>query len=184
MNTDENKITKYFYDCEFNENGKTIELISIGFISEDGRRLYLENLDVDLSKVNPWVKQNVIPHLWHKQKDKTKFNEWSLNDMNSGGLMPKKYMVHDIKSFCNISKYGKPEFWGYYSAYDHVVLCQIFGTMMELPEGYPKYTNDLKQLAVSLGDPKLPDQNSTEHNALADAEWNKEVYSFLMSLTK
>ena len=177
------KTTKYFYDCEFNEDGKTIELISIGFVSEDGRKLYLENTDIDFTKVNPWVKENVIPHLWSRQKDKSLYNEWSLNNMNFGGLMSKKDMSIEIERFCNI-KNGKPEFWGYYSAYDFVALCQIFGTMMELPEGYSRYTNDLKQLAVSLGNPKLPDQNSTKHNALADAEWNKQVYEFLLSLNK
>jgi hypothetical protein len=30
---------------------------------------------------------------------------------------------------------------------------------------------DVKQLAVSLGNPKLPEQTSTEHNALEDARW-------------
>lgn len=37
------------------------------------------------------------------------------------------------------------EFYGYYSAYDHVLLCSLFGTMMDLPKGFPMYTHDLKQ---------------------------------------
>jgi hypothetical protein len=54
---------KYFLDTEFIEKPCTIELISIGIVSEDGRELYLESSDVDLTDVDPWLKENVIPHL-------------------------------------------------------------------------------------------------------------------------
>ncbi len=33
-------MTRYFYDCEFLENGNTIELISIGIVADDGREYY------------------------------------------------------------------------------------------------------------------------------------------------
>lgn len=36
--------------------------------------------------------------------------------------------------------------FGYYSAYDHVALCWLFGKMIDLPDTFPKYTYDLKQL--------------------------------------
>jgi hypothetical protein len=76
----------------------------------------------------------------------------------------------------------KPEFWAYYADYDHVVLCQLFGTMMDLPEGWPMYTCDIKQLCDSLGNIELPEQKKGEHNALEDARWNKEAYEFLINL--
>lgn len=41
---------KYFFDTEFIEDGKTIELLSIGIVSEDGREFYAESLDADHSK--------------------------------------------------------------------------------------------------------------------------------------
>jgi len=31
---------RFFYDTEFIDNGRTIELISIGVVSEDGREYY------------------------------------------------------------------------------------------------------------------------------------------------
>ena len=37
------------------------------------------------------------------------------------------------------------EFYGYYSDYDHVVFCWLFGKMIDLPKGFPMYTIDLKQ---------------------------------------
>ncbi|HVX56933.1 MAG TPA: hypothetical protein VHA37_04325 [Candidatus Saccharimonadales bacterium] len=36
---------KYFLDTEFIEDGKTIDLISVGIAAEDGRTLYLQNAD-------------------------------------------------------------------------------------------------------------------------------------------
>lgn len=39
-----------------------------------------------------------------------------------------------------------PEFYGYYSDYDWVVFCQLFGKMINLPNGFPMYCIDLKQM--------------------------------------
>ena len=43
------------------------------------------------------------------------------------------------------------------------------------------YTRDLKQWCDSLGNPRLPEQGKGEHNALADARWNRDAYLFLQS---
>ena len=51
---------KYFLDTEFIEDGKTIDLISIGIVAEDNRSLYLINSECDWSKASPWVLENVL----------------------------------------------------------------------------------------------------------------------------
>ncbi len=38
---------RYWYDTEFIEDGKTIDLISIGIVAEDGRELYLQSVEFD-----------------------------------------------------------------------------------------------------------------------------------------
>jgi len=85
----------------------------------------------------------------------------------------------EILAFMDIKKYGKPELWADYGAYDHVAFCQLFGTMMDLPEGFPMYTNDLQQSIeeqyVIRSD--LPDQPANQHNALADALWVRDAWS-------
>ena len=53
--------------------------------------------------------------------------------------------------------------------YDWVALCQLFGTMMDLPEGWPMYCRDVKQLADDKGNPQLNSDNLKHHNALEDA---------------
>jgi hypothetical protein len=154
---------KYFYDTEFIEDGKTIDLVSIGIISEDGRELYMESADCDFTKANQWVMENVLVHL-------------------VGPAYENKTIAEAVYRFCDPKIYGKPELWGYYSAYDHVLFCQLFGTMMDLPKGFPMHTNDLKQWCDQLGNPPLPEQGKGEHHALADAKWNRLVWNFLREI--
>jgi hypothetical protein len=52
--------------------------------------------------------------------------------------------------------------------------------MMDLPDGIPMYTKDIKQLCDSVGNPKLPEQGKGEHNALDDARWNMKAYKYLL----
>ena len=150
---------KFFLDTEFIECGCLfpIELLSIGIVSEDGREFYAEVADADLSHANDWVKENVLPHL-------------------NGSKLARNMLARAVRMFIGD---GKPEFWGYYADYDWVVFCQIFGAMIDLPKGWPMYCRDIKQLCDSLGNPQLPKQASTEHNALNDAKWNKIAYEFL-----
>jgi hypothetical protein len=155
---------RYWLDTEFIEDGKTIDLISIGIVAEDGREFYAENMDCDFGRASDWVAANVLPHL--------------------SGLGAEVYGKVDlaaaVRVFCDPVNYGKPEFWGYYADYDWVVLCQLFGTMMDLPKGWPMYCRDIKQWCDQLGNPKLPEQGKDEHHALADAQWNRKAWEFLV----
>ena len=160
-------MNRIFLDTEFMEDGKTIDLISIGLCDQNGNKVfYVENSEVDLSKANDFVKANVIPHLIGEAMTRKEIAEATLKWVNAGS--------------------GKPEFWGYYADYDWVVLCQLFGTMMDLPKGWPMYCQDLKQFAKSLGNPDLKqvgrDPNSPEHNALSDALWNAKAWNFLENM--
>jgi len=150
-------------DTEFIESGpgKPIQLISIGIVSEDGRKYYAISREYNSADANQWVKVNVLPGV----------------ELQSA-VQPKTLAVikEDILAFVGSEK---PQFWGYYADYDWVVFCQIFGTMSELPQGWPMYCRDIKQLCDSVGDPVLPKQNSVEHNALNDAEWNKLAFDYL-----
>jgi hypothetical protein len=56
--------------------------------------------------------------------------------------------------------------------------------MMGLPNRFPKFCRDLKQLSVDVGSPKHPPDPKDEHNALADARWNKTAFDFLRSLAQ
>ena len=151
---------RFWFDTEFYEDGRTIELISIGVVAEDGRTYYAETPDAKrLARSSRWLAQNVSPHL--TLDNRHTYDRWMIADA--------------LIEFMG----DKPEIWAYYADYDWVALCQLFGTMLNLPKGWPMFCRDVKQLAVDLGNPKLPDQKSAEHNALADALWTREAWEFL-----
>jgi hypothetical protein len=99
-----------------------------------------------------------------------------------------------------------PEFYAYYADYDWVVFCWLFGLMKDLPKGFPYYCRDLQQTLdelqqlednganhmiacgeighrnVPLKERKNYPKQTNEHNALADARWNFELYKFLNTI--
>ena len=155
---------KYFFDTEFIEDGLTIDLISIGIVAEDGREYYAVNWECDLSAGNEWVQNNVVKYLPLTPTDNCK---------------TRQIIAEDIVNFCH----SEPEFWAYYCSYDWVVLCQLFGTMIELPRHFPMYCNDIKQLCNSLGNPRLYKQTQSQRYALYDAKWCKQAYEYLINLS-
>jgi hypothetical protein len=157
---------RYFFDTEFIEDGRTIELLSIGVVCEDGREFYAESTDADWSLANEWVKANVLG--------------W-LNPVEEGH--PRSVIADRLVAFVAAGD-RPPEFWAYYADYDWVALCQLFGRMLDLPDGWPMFCMDIKQEAVRLGDPPLPEQSSTEHHALDDARWNAEAHASLAALSE
>lgn len=165
---------RFFFDTEFIERGHSapISLISVGIVSALGKEFYAISSEFDPESANEWVKANVLPNLGEGPRlTHPELAHAVLKFVNSSGLP---------NSDGSISRFDSgPEFWGYYADYDWVVLCQMFGTMMDLPRGWPMYCRDLKQWCDQLGNPQLPKQESTEHNALADARWNRQVYDFL-----
>jgi hypothetical protein len=148
---------KFWFDTEFHEDGRTINLISIGVVAEDGREYYAEAQGAHIiASQSDWLRANVLPHLTGQRKQ--------------GSII-----ANELIEFMG----EKPEIWAYYADYDWVALCWLFGTMMQLPKGWPMYCRDLKQWCDSVGNPRLPKQTSTEHNALADARWTRDTWFWL-----
>jgi len=169
---------KYFLDTEFIEDGHTIDLISIGIVAEDGREFYCLNRDCDWSKADQWVRENVLSGLPPKPDESTPTYAVEGPWLNHSEIGPAiKYFLS--KDNLEI-RHSSPEFWAYYADYDWVVFCQLFGTMMDLPKGFPMYCRDIKQEADRLGvdlNEVVPQEN--EHHALADARHNRAMYNFL-----
>jgi hypothetical protein len=158
---------KYWLDTEFIEDGKTIQLISIGLVSEDGRYYYAESREgtQHFHRADPWVWTNVLPYLKGTHYLKT---EADIRD--------------EILKFVGLDQ--KPEFWAYYGAYDWVVFCRLWGRMIDLPSHFPKFIRDIKQWANDLGNPQLPKQDGQQHHALSDAIWNQKAWEFLQTIQR
>ena len=54
---------RFFYDCEFIEDGVTIELISIGVVDEQGGEYYAVSTEFDPQRAGDWVRSHVLPKL-------------------------------------------------------------------------------------------------------------------------
>lgn len=168
----------YYIDTEFWENGanEPIRLISIGIVAEDGRELYMENADFDWQKVprDHWLIENVFPKMEHGDGPRCGY---SLGEI-----------AQRITAFVT-ARASNPVFYGYFSSYDWVVFCQIFGRMVDLPKGFPMYPMDLKQMMKERGldsDWKrrcCPD-TVDEHHALADARWNRALHKHIMDVDR
>lgn len=172
-------MTKIYYDTEFIEDGKTIDLISIGMIAEDGREYYAVSDSFNWRKFrkNPWLMENVLPGLPRLPSELRSIYPKMLIDKSSPVVKSRDRIANEVRRF--ISNTSKPELWAWYGAYDHVALCQLFGPMIKLPVGIPMFTNDLKQECERLGNPDMPKQEVGNHNALYDARHNKRMADFL-----
>lgn len=155
---------RVFYDCEFSEAGNTKPIIpiSLGMVREDGEQLYICFKGFVAADCNEWVRENVLP---------------LLPPRHDAAWLTQEEARRRIVAFCG----DRPQLWANCGAYDHVVLCQLFGAMVNLPKGWPYWTHDLQYLMEVTGTKKadLPDQVGNEHDALADAQFLKQCWDFI-----
>lgn len=154
---------KYFYDTEFHDDGETIDLISIGIVAEDGREYYAVNADADWFRIDihQWLMLNVVNQL-----------------PDASTWKPKVQIATEVAEFL-LSGDTPPELWAWFAAYDHVVLSQLFGRMLDLPRGIPMYTHDLRAYLDYIPNTKIPSQPAGLHDALQDALHVKRVYDYI-----
>lgn len=145
---------RYFYDTEFIEDGRTIDLISIGVAAEDGREYYGVSTEFDPGRAGSWVRTNVLPKL----------------PPPASQLWRSRAQIRaDLEAFLGVDG-GEPiELWAWVAAYDHVALCQLWGPMTELPAAMPRFTRELRQLWEDRGCPRMPPRHRHAHDALVDA---------------
>ena len=147
---------RIFYDCEFIEDGRTIDLVSIGAVDETGREFYAVSTEFDAGKAIGWVRRHVLS-LLPPPADPA----WRSLDRIRTDLL------------AYLTEPGEPiELWAWMAAYDHVALAQLWGDMRALPRQIPRFTHELRQRWEDAGSPPLPDAPADQHDALADARHN------------
>lgn len=186
---------RVFYDTEFIERGPRypIKLISIGMVREDGVEYYAVNGDLRSSELralheDDWLRENVLAHLPCKTEPLEGLG-FGLDDAHPD-VKSMNRIALDVDAFCDVDlgEGEKAELWAYYADYDHVVLSQLFGRMVDLPAHMPMYTRDLKQfmddVEVSHGPVNWKQQTGDEHHALADAKWVAKTYAGVEALSR
>lgn len=184
--------TNIYFDFEFIDDGREIVPISLGMCTNpialtatapavvDGRMAagdfvecnFYQEYEFDPARCNDWVRENVLPHLDANR---------SPYGVGSGERRPvvARRIMEWVADVCGDTT---PRFIGYYPSYDWVCLCQHFGMMTQGPKGWPIRPDCLMQLADELGvwKDRFPEQEGAKHNALADAQWNRKLHTFLL----
>jgi hypothetical protein len=145
---------RYFYDCEFIEDGRLVDLVSIGVVDEFGREFYAVSTEFDDSRAVPWVRRNVLDKLPSPAHPAWRSRERIRDDLYAFLTEPVRGRDEQI------------ELWAWYAAYD-----QLWGAMPALPRDIPRFTKDLRQRWDDLGRPALPNAQG-RHDALVDAKHN------------
>lgn len=176
-------MTAIYYDCEFVEDGRTIDLVSIGMVCGDEfvYGIVADDDLIDRMIRHPWLSKNVLPHLPVKiaygdgvltaqgYEAPVKYWEWDEAHPDYLYVRPRKAIAARLRRFILSRK--DPQLWAYFGAYDHIALAQLFGDMTDLPGGIPMYTNEFMQEWHRAGKPALPPRPQDAHHSLADAQW-------------
>jgi len=163
---------RYFYDTEFIEDGRVIDLVSIGVVDENGREFYAVSTEFDDTNALAWVRRNVLDKLPSPSDAAWRSRERIRADLY-------EFLVKPVRD-----RPGEQlELWAWYAAYDHVALAQLWGPMPELPREIPRFTKDLRQLWDDLGRPRLPEANG-RHDALVDARHNLARWQAMAGLRR
>lgn len=148
---------KLFFDTEFTGLRKDTTLISLGIVSEDGRRFYAEFLDYDHSQVTPWIKENVIKHLRFLEPNQVEdyyyvasraefnlpgndlFSSWNL-EMNGTREVIYESLDHWLSQFDSI------QFVSDVCHYDFVLLIDLItngGSALDIPANISPVCHDI-----------------------------------------
>lgn len=181
---------RYTYDLEFLEDGRTIDLVSIGIVdvTDPTRYYYAVSADLDRGRFarHEWLVENVLPSLPYRLAAAMRPAPSLRPDPDHPDhdrIKPRTVIAREVAQFLHSG--ADPDrpihLWANYSAYDHVALMQLWGPMIARPPKLPMWTHDIQQYAETLGvrEADLPQQESGQHNALADALHNATVIRYL-----
>lgn len=180
---------KIFFDSEFTGLHQNTSLISIGFVSEDGKMFYAEITDYKKEQVDVWIKENVIDNLW-------------LDNSSTLSLDPNIVLYRGSFSMLKphlekwLTSFDKVELWSDCLSYDFVLFNSIFGTAFDIPKNVYYIPFDIctvfKMFNVDpdvnreefakewLEENPFKVDGSEKHNALWDAHVIKGCYFTLM----
>lgn len=172
-----------YFDTEFTGLHKDTTLISLGMVSEDGKKFYAEFTDYDRTQVEDWIKENVINNLWIEKIMSAGYTQYKLNYSIARGnkTLIKLSLIDWLKQF------DKVELFSDCSHYDMVLFVDIFGTAFDLPKNVCPVCYDINQdiakvldisgsEAFNISREEFSCINGNKHNSLYDAEVIKACY--------
>lgn len=201
-------MTRLFFDTEFTGLHQKTTLISIGIVSECGKKFYAEFTDYDKTQLNDWLNENVIANLYltdeffgnpksigdRKPIDKTKpIAFWDDEDLYVRG--DKEFLKKELSNWFkwvaeHQENFEKFEIWSDCLSYDWVLFNDIFGTAFDIPSCIYYIPFDICTVMKDcLVDPDINREEfafkgeipkeAKKHNALWDAEVIKACFDRL-----
>lgn len=181
---------KLFFDTEFTGLHKNTTLLSIGIVSENGKKFYAESADYDESQCNDWIRENVLAHTILAG------NETLAARLGADGdttvvLGGKADIQHELSEW--LKQFDNVQFVSDVCHYDMVLLIDIFGTAFDLPKNVSAVCYDINQDIArhyGISDRDAFDKSREDivaelcggfiagdkHNSLYDAEVIKAIY--------
>lgn len=187
---------RLFFDMEFTGLRKNTTPISLGIVSEDGKRFYAEFTDYDKSQCNDWIEENVIKNL--------KLDGMGVGVSDTDENPPlrivmgnKKHIYQEINEW--LQQFDTIQFVSDVCHYDFVLLIDLLtngGAALDLPDNISAVCHDINQDIAAyfeVSDREAFDMNREEildrlkgyhvvgekHNSLYDAEIIKEIYKVI-----
>jgi len=183
--TNKKQPVKCFFDLEFTGLHKKTTPISLGIVSECGKRFYAEFTDFDTTQVDEWVRDNVLKNLIYNE-----YVHFLDNDTENNKLHIKNntaVIKAALMDWLN-TNFSKVEFWGDCVVWDWLLMVDLLmegDTMRKIP----KILNtaqpfDIFTLLKTKGvNPKEKrhilagvEENTNQHNSEYDAEITKIIY--------
>jgi len=159
-----------------------VGLLSIGMVREDGKEYYAIHKDayiIQAAAENWWLNTNVLKYFPLEQPIDSKAPSWDQFHPDYKHVKNKDKIAIEVANF--IREVPSPSLWAWFAAYDHLMLSQLYGRMLDIPNGIPQRTNDVAQEAERLKVRVPSVTDSRRHLALDDArevkfrrEWLKE----------
>jgi hypothetical protein len=193
--------TKIFFDTEFTGLHQQTTLISLGLISDCGKKFYAEFTDYDETQVDDWIKENVINNLKCKINEGDTLNsDYSLTTSVDGGISD-LYVYGDTNKVKTellkfLSQFEGVEMWSDCLSYDWVLLN---GLLAEYKNGYPQLPDNINYIPFDIAtlfkvsgvDPDITRERyvdtrsvkNNKHNSLYDAIIIKKCYEKLTQTT-
>lgn len=182
-----------FFDTEFTGLRKDTTLISLGIVSDNGKRFYAEFADYDESQCDEWIKNNVINnlHLGGMRDGISDIDEEPSGIMVRGN---KNYVAKELKEW--LSQFDSIQFVSDVCHYDFVLLIDLLTggkTALDLPDNISAVCHDINSdIARHYGITEREafdksreeivselcghEVDGTKHNALYDAEVIKAIW--------
>lgn len=189
-----------FMDSEFTGLRKDTTLISLGIVSEGGRKFYAEFDDYDRSQCNDWIKENVINNLsldsgpegsYCTNENKTTMTVFGNKEVIGAWLRIWLFQFDSIQFVSDVCHY------------DFVLLIDLLtngGTALDLPNNISAVCHDLNMDIAryyGISEREAFDKSREEmvmelcghevegrkHNALYDAEVIKRIYERIVHLS-